>query len=373
MKILWIPHAGWHIPQRAHLFCRELAERHEVHVTDWAADFASPRETLSRRYLRSFSYRQRQDGRIRVHGIPRISPALFLPALRRLNTLLFSRAVEHIIDRWRIEAVVGTFVVPPPRAGRLVFDLFDENAAGWRRGGQASRYALEIERVEQEYLRAADVVVAASQVLAEKARAGGARGPVCLIPNGIDLSRFERASGASFRRAAGMPGAVAGSIGNHDQPAELRKVLAAAQALAGDEVTFLVAGRGSAVKAAQARARTEGISNVRFSGFVPAEKLAEAIGALDVGLCPYAKTPMDEARSPMRLLAYAAAGIPTVCTDLEEVRRMGFPNVLLVEDHSAAFAEGVRLALQLPRGRPPQIDAYDIKRLAAAYERILSA
>jgi hypothetical protein len=82
---------------------------------------------------------------------------------------------------------------------------------------------------------------------------------------------------------------------------------------------------------------------------------------------------MDEARSPMRLLAYAAAGIPTVCTDREEVRRMEFSNVVLVQDHSAAFAEGVRFALQLPRRRPSQIDAYDIKSLASQYENVLAA
>jgi hypothetical protein len=55
--------------------------RHELHVTDWVADFASPRNPVSR-YLRNFTYRQRCDGRIWVHGI-RLSPALFLPALRR--------------------------------------------------------------------------------------------------------------------------------------------------------------------------------------------------------------------------------------------------------------------------------------------------
>lgn len=82
MKILWIPHTGWHIPQRAHLFCRPLSERHEVHVTDWQADFFSLRDYLSTRYLQNFIYRKYKDGVITVHSIPRISWALYFSALR---------------------------------------------------------------------------------------------------------------------------------------------------------------------------------------------------------------------------------------------------------------------------------------------------
>src|SRR5262245_60821522 len=115
MNILWIPHTAWHIPQRAHLFCRALAERHEVHVTDWVADFASPGDYLTRRYLRNFLYRCYQDGNVIVHGVPRISPAIFVPALRRVNTAIFSRLVAYIIKRYHIDVVVGTFLLPPPK------------------------------------------------------------------------------------------------------------------------------------------------------------------------------------------------------------------------------------------------------------------
>src|SRR5690242_3334232 len=121
MKILWIPHTAWHIPQRAHLFCRILAERHEVHVTDWVADFTRPRDFFTLRYLRNFRYRQYYDGRILVHGVPRIAPALFSRALRRWNEGSFSRLIERLIARYGIDVVIGTFVVPPPAAPRLVF------------------------------------------------------------------------------------------------------------------------------------------------------------------------------------------------------------------------------------------------------------
>lgn len=372
MRILWIPHSGWHIPQRSHLFCRALAERHELHVTDWVADFSSPRDFLSRRYLGSFFYHRRRDGNITVHRVPRFSPALPFRSLRRLNTAIFSRVVQEIIDRNEIDVVVGTFVVPPPRAPRLIFDLFDDNVALWCRTGRTDAYAEEIARTEQHYLQSADAVVAASSVLADKATEARASGPVYLIPNGVDLEPFNDLDRKNVRRQLNVSGRLVGSIGNHDNPTEIDRMLTAAKMLAKENVTFLIAGRGSATRYAQERIRREQIENVILRGYVPASEAAALVAALDVGLCPYAKSTMDDARSPMRLLMYAAAGTPTVCTDLEEVRRIQFANVVLVDDNDESFAAGIRAALQLPRKRPPQITSFDLPNLVQRYEHVLS-
>ena len=369
MKILWIPHTAWHISQRAHLFCRALADRHEVHVTDWVADFASPRDYLSRRYGRNFFYRRFTDGAITVHGIPRFSPALFSPILRHLNARIFSSYVQKIMDSYHIDGVVSTYVVSPPRARRLVFDLFDENGAGWQRRFPA--YADEINQVEQAYLQVSDAVVAASSVLVDKARANGCQKPIYLIPNGIDLARYEGSGGQTLRDRLSVKGFLVGSIANHDQKEEVMKILRAAKILSQNDITFLIAGRGTAMAWAKKQAAHQGLINLKFLGYISPGDLPEAALALDVGLCPYQQTAMDHARSPMRLLVYSAAGIPVVCTDLEEVRRMAFPNVILVKDDINAFVEGIRYALQLPKGRPPQIAGYDGQTLAKMYESVL--
>ncbi len=371
MNILWIPHTGWHIPQRAHLFCRALAERHTVHVTDWVADFARPADFLSRRYLRNFFYRRYQDGQITVHGVPRLAPALFSPTLRRLNARLFEKLVARLIAQYRIDVVVGTFVCPPPRAPRLILDLFDDNAAYWRAYGRNPAYAEEIEAVERAYLHQADAVVAASSVLVEKACSQEARGPVYLIPNGVELSEYRHADGTHWRTQIGTRGKIVGLIGNHDKLVELEKVILAAQLLPGRELTFLIAGRGSALPQAQGLARQLDVENILFTGPLARSEVPSLLAALDIGLCPYQKNPGADAGSPMRLLQYSAAGLPVVCTDLEEVRRMGFPNVILVADEPRSLAEGIERALTLPRQVPPQIEAYDIQRLTARYEAVL--
>ena len=372
MRILWIPHTAWHIPQRAHLFCRALAERHEVHVTDWVADFSSLSDYFSRRYLRNFTYRRYRDGRIRVHGVPRISPALPFRTLRRLNTAIFSRLVAYLIKRYAIDVVVGSFVVPPPKAPRLVFDLFDDNVSTWRAaGGSYAAYADEIEETQRRYLQVADAVVAASSVLAESARAENPDAKIYLIPNGVDLQSMTGNESVQVRKQLNVQNKLIGSVGNHDQPAELDKILDAAKLFTKEDVTFMIAGRGAAVPVAKKRVQREGIANVMFHGYVPYHQVFNMVSALDIGLCPYLKTPMDDARSPMRLLLYTAAGLPTVCTQLEEVRRLNFSNVLLVEDNANSLAEGINQALHMPRVRPPQIDEFDLTRLTQKYEEIL--
>jgi glycosyltransferase involved in cell wall biosynthesis len=371
MKILWIPHTGWHIPQRAHLFCKALAEKHDVHVTDWVADFASLKDYFSFKYLQNFTYRKYFDGKITVHGIPRISPAIYSAGLRRINTNIFSWYVNKIIEKFEIDVVVGTFVVPPPRAPRLVFDLFDENVLYWRSFGPNPTYADEIEQTEIEYILKADAVVAASSVLADKARILNPQGAVHLISNGVDLRKFDNANGAGIRQKLGLSGKIVGAVGNHDQKYELDKILDAERIFENGDVTFLIAGRGAAVHAAKKRAKQEGAQNVIFTGFIPLTEVAHWISALDVGICSYAKSPMDDARSPMRLLMYLAAGIPVVCTDLEEVRRIGFPNVVLVEDDAESLVMGIQKALNLPKSRSLEIEAFDLNRLVDQYEAVL--
>jgi glycosyltransferase involved in cell wall biosynthesis len=348
-----------------------LAERHEVHVTEWSADFSSLRDYLSRRYIQNFTYDTYRDNNLTVHRIPRFSPALYVPALRRLNTSIFSRFAKLIIERYKIDVVVGTFPLPPPTAPRLIFDLFDDNVTHWQSLERGRSYAEEIAQSETNYLQRADAIVAASSVLMDQARTKGAHGPVYHIPNGVDLCLFQNVSGTAVRKELGISGKLVGSVANYDKPAELDKVIAVAKTFTGSNVVFLIAGRGTAIEPAKQRTKREGLRNMIFRGYISPQAAPTLISAFDVGLCSYTKSPMDDARSPMRLLMYAAAGLPTVCTNLEEVRRMKFSNVVLVEDDLDSLADGVKRALQLPRARPPQIEKYDLRTLVGKYEAVL--
>jgi glycosyltransferase involved in cell wall biosynthesis len=372
MRVLWIPHAAWSTPQRARDFCHELALRHVVHVTDWVADFQSPRDYLSSRYIRNFIYRRGTDGPITIHGIARISPAIFSRHLRQLNAALFKLQLAQIIRTTRIDVVVGTYVAPPPRVPRLVFDVFDDNVGYAEIYGRSRELAGEIAASERAYLQRADAVVAASSVLVERLRAGGYKGPLACIPNGVRMDEFSKEAGEHVRTRLGISGPVVGLIGNHDKSVELDRVLEVARVLADTSATFLIVGRGSALPRAARLARLRRLDNVRFVGFVPPQQIAAYFSAIDVGLCPYSRNRAADAASPMRLLSHSAAGSTVVCTRLEEVRRMALPNVVLVDDSPEDVARGVREALRHPRGRSPRIADYDIRQLARRYEQVLT-
>jgi glycosyltransferase involved in cell wall biosynthesis len=209
--------------------------------------------------------------------------------------------------------------------------------------------------------------------LVDKAIAFRAQKTIQYIPNGIDLQRFNHMDAERNRVRLGLQGRVIGTLGNHENPLELHKVIEAAKALEHTKLNFIIAGRGAAVNVAKEHAKTAKLSNVRFFGYVDPSDMPNMLAAFDVGLCPYTKTKMDEARSPMRLFAYAAAGLPTVSTDLEEVRRLNFPNVVLVKDDAKALAQGILQALQMRRQQPNNIYQYDIHRLVSDYELVLQA
>jgi glycosyltransferase involved in cell wall biosynthesis len=367
MKLLWIPHDSWRNPQRAKLFCEKLSEKHEVHVTDVYTDFKSPRDYISKRYIKNFVYEKYIDNKITVHHIPRVSPALPFRSLRSLNSRIFSKYVANIIKNEGIEDVVGTFVCPPPRAERLIFDLFDDNPAYWREYGRIKSYADEIEAVEKEYLNMADEVVVASSVLAEKV--GGRK--VNLIPNGVDLEKYKRADGNKIREKLDLKGTVAGFIGNLDRYNELYKVVEASQHLRVEDLTFLVVGGGSAIPPIKKYIQKKNIRNFIFTGFVSPYDVPDYFKAINIGLCPYIKSKSDDARSPMKLLDYTAAGKPVVSTDLEEIKRMNFSNVILVKDNAVSLAEGIKRALKSKVRIPREIQKYDINRLVKKYEKVI--
>ena len=274
MNILWIPHTGWHIPQRAHLFCRALAERHTVHVTDWVADFTRPADFLSRRYLRNFFYRRYRDGKITVHGVPRLAPALFSPTLRRLNARLFEKLAARLIAEHSIDVVVGAFVCPPPRAPRLVFDWFDDNPAYWRFHEHNPTYADEIEAVESAYFQTADVVVTVSQVLYERAlviRQNRPSAAVHWIPNGVDLARYRQADGARIRQRLGLENRqkVIGLVSALGKFSGLLRLFEAFALLDRPDVWLLVIGSGELWQTGVRWVQARGWKRVLFTGRVP--------------------------------------------------------------------------------------------------------
>lgn len=374
MKILWIPHTNWQIPQRAHLFCRALSEKHEVHVTDWVADFSRATDYLSSKYLKNFLYSHSMDGNVHVHRIPRVSPALYFAALRKFNQRIYTRYIKKIIDVCKIEVVVSTSVVPPPSAKRLIFDVFDDNPAYWIYYRNNSNYANEINEIEKLYIQRADSIVTVSTVLYDKVidQTNGLTKKVTIIPNGVNLAAYKKAQGNQIRKAYHIDQKhVIGFISSMGEFSGLLRLIDAYAQVSNNNTALLIVGGGPLIEPAKIVVDQLELKDVIFTGKVPSQSIADYFKALDIGMIPNDKNQFRDAACPIKLLEYTAAGNVVVSTNLEEVRRMGFPNVLLVEENASALAEGIQKGLNMPFTGPENLKDYDINNLVSRYEEVL--
>ena len=95
-------------------------------------------------------------------------------------------------------------------------------------------------------------------------------------------------------------------------------------------------------------AKAAGVSHsVLMVGWVPSASRAGLFAAIDVALLPVSDTPLNRAKSPMRLLDLLAAGVPVVTQDVGEYGRLvsDGANGLVTEPGSEAAlaAAAVRL------------------------------
>ncbi|MFH1403986.1 MAG: glycosyltransferase family 4 protein [Candidatus Altiarchaeota archaeon] len=368
MNVLWVPHVSWGFPQRCKAFCRWLAERHSVHVTNVNTYFGF-RDYLGLDYVRGFFYRRWVDDGITVHDIPRFSPALYSRRLRELNNKVFLKHVNRIVREEGIDCVVGSFMCPPPECENLVLDVCDDHPAFWREMMGREEYAREIGGIQRGYVGRTDKVVVVGEVLSDRLGFPGAR----VIPNAVDVDLFSRASGEEVRGRVGAGKKIIGLFGNHDSSEELSLLIEAAEMVSNPDVVFLVVGRGSAVGKAAAEKSARGLDNVVFVGQVPYEQMPEYYKALDVGLCLKRPSVFWDASCPMKVIEATAAGKRVVSTRLKQVVSWGLHNVSYTDFDAKSLADAVEKALESGAGGSEKIRSFDIENLGREYEGVITA
>lgn len=364
MKLLWIPHDTWVNPQRARYFCKHLSEDFEVHVFDFIS-FTRPHDYFSKKLPQSWIYNQREKNGITIHRVPRLSPSIFSSKLRSINYKIAERFINKIVRKNDIEVIIGTSIVKPPKARKLIFDLFDDNPAYWREFKQNFSLANEIENIEKDFLRVSDEVVVVSQVLQDNVSR-----ETTLVPNGFDRSRIIGGDAAKLKETFDIDGKIVGVIGNHGEFSGLVKVAEAANVLQNQDVHFLIAGGGSEIPKTKEIAKKYNLKNITFLGYI--EEVSDFFAAIDVGLIPFAKYRFTDSASPIKLFEYTAAGVPVVSTDLEEIIRLDFSNVTLVGDSAIDLAEGIKNAID-NRPRFPDMKKYEWQNLAKEFKKTIES
>lgn len=201
---------------------------------------------------------------------------------------------------------------------------------------------------ERAAWRGARHVLPVTEVLARTVeRAGVLRDRIKVIPNGVDLARFEPGGAAALRRQLSLDGKlVLGFVGF---VREWHRADAIIDLLAGSDLPpnshFLIVGDGPVTASLQDQARRRGVlDRLTITGVVPREEVADYIRCFDIALQPH----VVAYASPLKLLEYMALARAIVAPATENIRELLVheANALLVApDDTAAYGAAVcRLA-----------------------------
>jgi len=307
---------------------RELASR-EARAAWWRAlggRFGRVGETL---YVHTPVHRVPFAGRSET--LTALDRRFLLADLRRLLRRLEIR--EPIL--WVNRPVPDWFLEGVGERRALVFNWTDDWAAF-----ASERDREEVERRTGALLRAADLVVAVSPGLVERARALNPR--VALVPNATDVEHFAKALDPRTPTAdelSGLPRPVIGFIGFVTPRLDFPVLETLARARPEWSFVFVGPVRGTGGE----ERRLFSFPNVRSLGPRPHGDLPAYLKGIDVGLVPYRRNALSNVADAIKLYDYLAAGLPIVATPTAGAER--FPDLVRIAESAEEFEEGIRSAL----------------------------
>lgn len=313
----------------------------EIHVLTWqpARGYGQLLESLG---WSNFAF-----GRATIHCRPRIPNPLGRVTKNYahglwVNEKLFQAYARQLVRTLGIDVLVygiGHTVVglPPFDVPTVrVFDYLD---------------LVTYPEVEAAYLENSDLVICTSTVLVDRVRAFGKE--AVYIPNGVSRARLARGERDRVRAALGLQDKqVVSLIGLTYSPTlYFVDALARVARQVPNVVFLLVGGGGNLLPPIVKRCQELGLPYVA-TGIVPSSQVADYFAASDVGLYAGDINAYQNAGCPIKILEYTAAGKPVVATDLEELRRLAFPNVRLTPPDPEAFASAIVASLREPTDFP---------------------
>lgn len=287
---------------------------------------------------------------------PLAPPGKGRPGVRVVSNALRVRAIRRAVRDLggTVRAVVAASLDPVygafPDARHVLYGT-DDYVAGSKLMGVARH---RLAAAEDRQLHDSDVVVAISPVLAERWRSKGY--DVALVPNGCDAAAFAGPAPVTPPDAV-LERPVAGFVGHLNARIDLGYL----EAVADRGLTLLVVGpRMPGFEPARLDALFAR-SDVRWVGPKPFAALPAYVGAIDVGLVPYADSEFNRASFPLKTLEYLAAGKPVVATDLPSIRWLDTPHIA----RRAGYDEFAETAYRLATA-PADDDEVAARRVLAA-------
>lgn len=240
-------------------------------------------------------------------------------------------------------------VVAWARRAPLVFniqDVFPDAAV--RTGAITDRRVIAVASwLERVTYHRSDAVTVLSEDLADNVRAKvrpAARSRVHVIPNFVDTEEIRPLHRATdYRSELGIGDEpVVMYAGNVGFSQSLHLVVEAARAL--PDVTFVINGEGAARRDLERSA--EGLANVRFVDYQPAERLPEVLASADVHVVPL-RAGLGRVSVPSKTYSILAAGRAVVAaidagTEVPRILEASGAGVVVPPDEVAPFVEALR-------------------------------
>ena len=171
---------------------------------------------------------------------------------------------------------------------------------------------------------------------------------IALIPNGCDLDSAPPAPESErFRQLCALKGPILGLVGNLESKTDVALLDRLAQER--HDCNLVLIGSTHANAAVMALDR---LPNVHFFGVVTYPEVKAWIARFDVALVPHLDTDQTRSMHPLKMLVYAAVGVPIVSTNVQNLG--DFARFIEVADGHEGFIEAVDGVLN---GRRPDESA----------------
>ncbi len=207
--------------------------------------------------------------------------------------------------------------------------------------------------------------------------------PLILIPSGVDLGAFTRSDSLPVRgnHGIGEKDVLVGYVGVLSRERELDfPMMALAEVLETDRryKLMLVGDGNDADRLRRVRASLGLEENVIMTGRVEHEAVPDYISSFDLGLCHLPDTAFFRNSFPMKVLEYAACGVPIIASSIDAHREIAadIPMVLYENGSPTHLAEQLLAHADKPNGNGHDIAAFSwpsiADKIAGYYQYIMA-
>jgi glycosyltransferase involved in cell wall biosynthesis len=173
-----------------------------------------------------------------------------------------------------------------------------------------------IEKIETFAYARANLVVSVTDGFVPHIRARRPDGPIAVIKNGVDLSRFtsDPVAADAFRAQHGLTGKfVASYVGTHGMAHGLDSVIAAAERLKHrTDIAILMVGGGAERERIRATRDRRGLTNIVMLDQLPKEAMPAVWGASDAALVLLKRVDTFKNVIPSKMFEAMALGVPMI-------------------------------------------------------------